>query len=138
MRLQMEKDNFRIILDIKEFIMSLEPLLENFPNKDKTYKEKIMATSLETLELIYFANLIKDSEYYKKKVISKLSMIDFYLEYAYKKRYLSEKVASNKSKEINNIIKMTYGWIKVTSVNSKMKNSKMVTKTSRSKDGSNT
>ena len=39
-------------------------------------------------------------------------MIDYYLEYSYKKNYISLKNFNNKSNILTTINKMLYGWIK--------------------------
>ena len=46
------------------------------------------------------------------KLLSKISMLDFYLERSYLNKYISEKVFQNKCNQLNRITKMIYGWIK--------------------------
>lgn len=108
----MNNNNFRLVNNMKNFIMSLDSFLINFPKKEKVLKDKMFTTSYDILELIYLANFIEDNINIQKQIISKLSMLDFYLERAYKLQYISEKQCSNKSNELLNITKMIYGWIK--------------------------
>lgn len=50
-------NEFRIIKNMKQFILSLDILLINYPKSKKILKDKIKSTSYEILELILLANL---------------------------------------------------------------------------------
>ena len=50
-------NEFRIIKNMKQFILSLDILLINYPKIEKILKDKIKSTSYEILELILLANL---------------------------------------------------------------------------------
>ncbi len=109
---------------MKKFILGLEVMLTNFPRKDFLNKDMIYKDALKVLELVYVANEIDDKE--KKKdfqieILSKLNMLDFYLERAYKKRYINEKQCMAKSNELEQISRMVYKWIK-NSLNESEKN----------------
>ena len=106
----MNTDEFRIITNLKKFIISLDDILINFPKKEKVLKDKIKETSYEVL--IEYTNLITDKSDYQYQIISKLSMLDFYFEEALKKNYISERQCKNKCNELLAITKMVYGWIK--------------------------
>jgi hypothetical protein len=54
---------------------------------------------------------MEDKKILQKRIISKISMIDFYIEYSYKMKYISEKLALKKAHELNIITKMLYGWV---------------------------
>ncbi len=100
---------------MKKFVLGLEVMLTNFPRKDFLNKDMIYKDALKILELVYTANEIDDRE--KKKdlqieILSKLNMLDFYLERAYKKRYINEKQCLAKSNELEQISRMVYKWIK--------------------------
>ena len=78
-------------------------------------KNRILNDSLDILEHIYLANYHKDS--LKKRdiqmiILSKISMLDFYLERSYENKYISEKVCINKCNHLVKIIKMINNWIK--------------------------
>ena len=64
------------------------------------------------LEKIFAANLITEREPIQKEIVSKLNMLDFYFEIAFKKKYISEKQCHRYCNELLAITKMTYGWIK--------------------------
>lgn len=106
-------DKFLIIKYIKEFIISLDDLVINFPRKQFTIKDRMINDSLDILELVYIANLnIENKKDIKIEILSKLSMLDFYLERSYKNKIISEKVCKKKCNELEKISKLVYGWIK--------------------------
>lgn len=113
--MQLNKDKFLIIRKFKFFIISLEKLFVTFPKKDYINRNLLYKECISTLELIYLANNIKDkTERYKiqAQILSKISIIDFYIEKAYSLKYISNKECIKKSEELSNITKMIYGWIK--------------------------
>ncbi len=108
----MKSEEFRLVKNTKKFILSLDDLLINFPKNEKVLKDKIYLTSYEILEKIFAANLITEREPIQKEIVSKLNMLDFYFEIAFKKKYISEKQCHRYCNELLAITKMTYGWIK--------------------------
>lgn len=108
-------EEFLIAKNMKNFINSIENIVINYPKKELVIKNKLLSDSLEVLELIYLANYHKDinkKNDLQKQILSKISMLDFYLERSYKNKYISEKVCINKCNQLNRITKMIYGWIK--------------------------
>lgn len=100
---------------MKKFILGLEVILVNFPKKEFLTKDMIYKDALTILELVYTANEIDDLEEKKKvqiEILSKLNMLDFYMERAYKKKYINEKQCMFKCSELEQISKMVYKWIK--------------------------
>ena len=87
----MNTTEFRIVNNMKKFILSLDNILINFPKK---------------------AKVLKDKREWQQIIISKMSMLDFYFEEAFRKEYISEKQCKNKCNELLSITKMLYGWIK--------------------------
>ena len=113
--MQYHSEKFLIVKNIKKFILGLETILVNFPKKEFLTKDMIYKDALRTLELVYIANATLDNDKKLDKqieIISKINMLDFYLERAYKKRYINEKQALSKSNELEQITKMVYKWIK--------------------------
>ena len=106
-------NKFLLANEIKNFILSLDSILINYPKKDIIIKKRIINTSFELLELVYLANnKIDNKENIKYECLSKISMIDFYLEYLYEKKIISKKICMKKSSELEEITRMVYGWIK--------------------------
>ena len=80
------KNEFRILKNLKEFILSLDDVIILFPKSEKVLKDKIKLTSFEAFECLNLANL--------------------------KKHYLSIKQCEKICNKLNVISKMVYGWIK--------------------------
>ena len=101
-------NNFKIELKLKDFILDLDGILINFPKREYILKDKIEKTSLDILELIFLVNNTLDNSYLDI-ILSKISMLDFYLEKSYKKKYISKKLLERKIYELTTITKMIYG-----------------------------
>ena len=107
------KERFQILRSIKEFILSLEKIVITFPKKDIINRNMIYNDSLEVLELVLKANYEKEKAIkhnYQIAALAKINKIDFYLERAYKLKYISEKQVMKKSHELKEINKMLYSW----------------------------
>jgi len=104
-------DRFLVVRHIKEFIYSIDELVVNFPRKDFVIKDRIVNDVLDILELVYIANIDNNKEL-KIKILSKLSMLDFYLERSYKNNIISEKVLKKYSNKLASITKLIYGWLR--------------------------
>ena len=91
-------NEFRIIKNMKQFILSLDILLINYPKSKKILKDKIKSTSYEILELILLANLKQEKLIEQQLIISKINMLDFYFEESYKKNILVKKLVYIKYK----------------------------------------
>lgn len=105
-------NKFLLANEIKNFILSLDSILINYPKKDIIIKKRIINTSFELLELVYLANnKIDNKENIKYECLSKISMIDFYFEYSYKKNYIFLKNLNTYIFNLTKINKMLHGWI---------------------------
>ena len=108
-------NNFLIIKEIKIFIRSIDNIIINYPRKELVIKNRLLNDSLDILESIYLANYHKNID--KKQeiqmiILSKISMLDFYLERSYENKYISEKVCINRFNHLIKITKMINKWIK--------------------------
>ena len=105
-------NKFLLANEIKKFILSLDSILINYPKKDIIIKKRIINTLFELLELVYLANNKTDDKInIKYECLSKISMIDFYFEYSYKKNYISLKNLNTYIFNLTKINKMLHGWI---------------------------
>ena len=105
-------NKFLLANEIKNFILSLDSILINYPKKDIIIKKRIINTLFELLELVYLANYKTDDKInIKYECLSKISMIDFYFEYSYKKNYISLKNLNTYIFNLTKINKMLHGWI---------------------------
>ena len=89
-------DRFLIVKRIKEFIFSIDNLIINLLRKEFIIKDRLLSDSFNVLELIYVANS-NNSKEIKISILSKISMIDFYLEYLYEKKIISKKICMKKA-----------------------------------------
>ena len=112
--MNLKEDKFKLVTKIKTFILESEKMLENIPRYDFYNRDRFREDITEILHLVYLANSIdniEDKKKYQQDIFSRLSMIDFYLEKAYVYKYISEKQLYNYSKKLEEIIKMTKGWM---------------------------
>jgi hypothetical protein len=109
----MNNDKFLIVIEIKKFIFSLDKILINYPKSDIIIKKDIFNESVKLLELAYLANNSVDNKLsYQNKMLVSISMLDFYFDYSFKKKYISLKALNNKINHLTKINKMVYGWMK--------------------------
>ncbi len=101
------KNELIIAKNIKEFIYSIDSIIDNYPKKYYELRNNIMNTSFKLLEFVYCSNYKKD---YLDKIFSLISMLDFYLEISFKKKIINEKKLCNFSNELLVINKMVYKW----------------------------
>ena len=146
-------NEFYIANSVKNFILSLDSMIINVPNKEKYFKEQIYKDSSSLLENVYLANYekginvismlinITDDEItvsnrpedtifetykdvanyqnvtnrseYQKIILTKISMLDFYFEYLFTKKYISQKVCKKYCNQLTNIRRMIYKWVKL-------------------------
>ena len=104
-------DKFLVIKYVKDFIIDIDTFIVNLPRKEYEVKNRIINDAFDILELVYYSNIKKDNDS-KSIILSKLSMLDFYLERYYRMGIISEKVCKRKCNELEKIIKMIYGWIR--------------------------
>ncbi len=112
--MNLKEDKFKLVTKIKSFILESEKMLENIPRYDFYNRDRFREDITEILHLVYLANSIdntEDKKKYQQDIFSRLSMIDFYLERAYIHKYISEKQLYKYSYKLEEIIKMTKGWM---------------------------
>jgi len=109
---KVKNKDLKIIVNFKEFFLSLDNHLENIPTKDKFYKDKIREICVNILlDIIKFSNdnYIKD---YYVRIKSNISLLDFLLERMYNKKYIGEKGLFKLASSLGEINKMLSGFIK--------------------------
>lgn len=90
-------------------------MLINISNKDYYNKNAIRSYLGNILYLIYLINNYKDNNIkinLKYVLLSKVNMLNFYIERYYKLKYISKKQVFQNAKKIEEITKLIYGWIK--------------------------
>ena len=108
-------NEFYIANSVKNFILSLDSMIINVPNKEKYFKEQIYKDSSSLLENVYLANYqnVTNRSEYQKIILTKISMLDFYFEYLFTKKYISQKVCKKYCNQLTNIRRMIYKWVKL-------------------------
>lgn len=107
----MNEDRFKVINNIKSFIDYLDKILVNYPKTSFNLQKRLENTSYDLLELVYLTNIIHDRLNNQKIIISKISMLDYYLEISYNKKYISFKKFNYLVNKLDIIKKMIIGWI---------------------------
>lgn len=83
-----------------------------YPRIEYILKDRLINTSYDLLELIYLANVMEDRLVFQKRILSKLSMLDTYLEFSYNHKCISLKKMQRGARYLSVIRKMVYGWLK--------------------------
>lgn len=110
-----ENNDFLIVKRLKNFCFNIDDIVINFPKKELIIRERLLSDSLNILNDVYYINLEKDKDKrieYKKSIISKFNMLDFYIEYLLKKGIINKKTFDKICRELNDICRMVYGWFR--------------------------
>ncbi len=107
----MNNNKFLIVKNIKSFIISLESILVTIPKKDFLSRSVIYQEALILLDNVIKANYESDKE--KKKdyqiiALAKVNLLDFFLERAYKLKYISEKQLNKEEKKLFEELRKCY------------------------------
>ena len=111
----MKEEKFKAINFIRELIIYLDSLLDNFPKKDVELKNRIRSNSYDLLEIAYEANLTKESSEKEKllsKAMAKVKILDFLINLCYDKQIINSKKYVRFGKSIDDITKYLVGWKK--------------------------
>lgn len=104
-------DRLIISIKAKNTIEYIEKTVSNYPHEYLELKTRIINTSYDLLENIYYANLTKDIND-MKGIIVKLKMLDFYFKQSVHKKLINLKKYESIGNYLLEINKMTSGWIK--------------------------
>ncbi len=111
----MKEEKFKVINFIRELIVNLDNLLDNFPKKDIEIKNRIRTNSYDLLEIVYEANL-KSNDIDRKNLLetslAKIKIIDFLVNLCYDKQIINGKKYVKFGNKIDDITKYLIGWIK--------------------------
>lgn len=110
----MKTEKFKVLQFIREFILTIDKDMDNFPKKDIEIKNKIRMNSYDLLEIAYEANSTQDVEYKKKllnRMIAKIKVLDFLVNMTYDKKIITEKKYYKFGNKLDDIIKYVTGWV---------------------------
>ena len=105
------EEKLLIAKSARKTIRYIEKNIENFPNKYKVLRDKIISTCYDILKYIYRANIFQDIND-KKEIIVNIQMLNFYLEEAYKKEILTNKKLISYTNYLLELDRMTRSWFK--------------------------
>ena len=83
----------------------MNEIIVNYPKKSYVLRDKIEKTSYEVLELIYYTNMISERLDYQKRILAKISVLDYYLELSYGRKFISLKKMNQGSRMLETIKK---------------------------------
>lgn len=104
-------DKLIIATKTKQTIEYINKTVSNYPHNDKELQNRIINTSYDLLENIYYANLTKDGNL-MKNIIVKIKMIDYFLKISYHKKLISLKRYESIGNYLLEINKMVNVWMK--------------------------
>ena len=111
----MKEEKFKVIQFVREFIVTVDKELENFPKKDIEIKNRIRNQSYDLLEITYEANIIDndiDRSKILEKALAKIKVLDFLLNMSYDKQLISNKKYLKFGFKLDDTTKYISGWIK--------------------------
>ena len=112
-----KEENFKAIQFVRELIIYLDNMLENFPKKDLEISRKIKEESYEMLHLAYIANVTADLSYRRRnleEIIARVKVLDFFVNLSYDKKIINQKKYLKVGQRLDDIIKYTTGWLNAT------------------------
>lgn len=111
----MKEEKFKVINFIRNLVLNLDNLLDNFPRKDIELKNRIRTNSYDLLELAYTANMTANKEHRREileKALAKVKIIDFLVNICYDKQIINSKKYVKFGNNIEDISKYLTGWLK--------------------------
>lgn len=109
------KDDFKLVISIKKLNDSILDCVKLFPNKEKVVKDNLLSECFDLLKNTYTANNLdlhdNNRLVMQKGLLTNIMMIDYYINYAYRKKYISEKNTKSICNLLAAISKMVKSWI---------------------------
>ncbi len=103
-------ERFILADKVKEFNKKIRIIIDNIPKKELVLKDRLTDDCFSLLESVYVANYNKDINN-KFKILTRISMIDYYLEVLFNNKYITEKQLRYYCNRLEEITKMVYGWL---------------------------
>ncbi len=112
-----KEEKFKTIQFIREIIIYLDNMLENFPKKDIEISREIKEESYEMLKLAYLANITTDLKERQKnleQIIVRIKLLDFFINISYDKKIINQKKYLKVGQKLDDIVKYSTGWLNAT------------------------
>ena len=107
-----------LIIKIKELTKLIHNEILKFPKCERVLKDDLERSLHSLLYCTYYANTLPRDKYYRDRIESQykigvnIKMINFYIEEAYDKKYISEKVFKMIGKQLIHIDSILRGWMR--------------------------
>lgn len=112
-----KEEKFKAIQFIRELIIYLDDMLENFPKKDLEISRLIKQESYEMLKFAYFANVTTDLVFRQRNlelIIARVKLLDFFVNMSYDKKIINQKKYLKVGQRLDDVIKYVTGWLTTT------------------------
>lgn len=108
------KDQLLIITNIKKTITRLEKMLDNFGKNEIALKNNMKEEMYNLLRNAYMANTFQDERRidYQKNMIINIKMLDFFINTAHHKKFISYNQYTSIGKHLLDIFMLLQGWIR--------------------------
>lgn len=104
------QDKLLIATKLKKTIEYIDKAILNYPHTEVILKNKIIESCYQILELVYKANVFKETNYMKELIV-KVRMLNYYIEISLDKKLISFKKYENIGKYLLELIKMVNVWM---------------------------
>lgn len=112
-----KEEKFKAIQFVRELILYLDNMLENFPKKDLEISRLIKEESYQMLKFAYLANTTTDLKYRQRnleEIIARVKLLDFFVNISFDKQIINQKKYLKVGQRLDDIIRYVTGWLNAT------------------------
>lgn len=112
-----KEEKFKAIQFIRELIIYIDKMLENFPKKDLEISRLIKEESYQMLKFAYLANTTSDFKYRQRnleEIIARVKLLDFFVNISFDKQIINQKKYLKVGQRLDDIIRYVTGWLNAT------------------------
>lgn len=112
-----KEEKFKTIQFIRELIIYLDNMLENFPKKDLEISKLIKEESYQMLKYAYLANTtsdLKNRQRNLEEIIARVKLLDFFVNISFDKKIINQKKYLKVGQRLDDIIRYVTGWLNAT------------------------
>ena len=112
-----KEEKFKAIQFIRELIIYIDKMLENFPKKDLEISKLIKEESYQMLKYAYLANTTSDLKYRQRnleEIIARVKLLDFFVNISFDKKVINQKKYLKVGQRLDDIIRYVTGWLNAT------------------------
>ena len=112
-----KEEKFKAIQFIRELIIYIDKMLENFPKRDLEISRLIKEESYQMLKYAYLANTTSDLKYRQRnleEIIARVKLLDFFVNISFDKQIINQKKYLKVGERLDDIIRYVTGWLNAT------------------------